>query len=105
MEISAAGLLTIFLAVAVITIDASTTSRTTDVDRTNGINATNVESVNTTPKSDFIDYARPFTNMKNILMHEIQTLDKDVLDKDDAKVNADFFVTYSLLRSIITSIL
>jgi len=97
MEISAAWLLTIFLAVAVITTDASTTStfRTTDMDRTNGVNATNVESVKTTPKNDFIDYARPFTNMKDILMQEIQTLDKNVLDKDDAKVSADFFC-YSL---------
>lgn len=106
MEISAAWLLTIFLVIslAVITTDASTTFRSTDVDRTNGVNATNVESVKTTPKDDFIDYARPFTNMKDILMQEIQTLNKNVLDKDDAKVNADFFC-YSLLRSPITLIL
>lgn len=92
MEISAAWLLlTIFLAIAAIAIDASpTSSHTTEVVRNNEVNATTVESAKTTPKGDFIDYARPYTNMKDILMQEIQTLDKGALDKDDDKVSADF---------------
>ncbi|XP_024885921.1 uncharacterized protein LOC112463655 [Temnothorax curvispinosus] len=96
MGISAAWLLTIFLVVAAITTDASpsSTSRTTEVVRTNGVNATTVEAAKTTPKDSFIDYARPFTNMKDILMQEIQTLDKDTLDKDDAKIQEEVAKTF-----------
>ena len=76
MEISAAWLLTIFLAVATITIDASTVSPPI----VGSENKTTVESTKTTPKSNFVDYARPFTNVKDILMQEIQTLDKETTD-------------------------
>lgn len=90
MEISAAWLLTIFLAVATVTINAShipTTSTKEAISTTVRMsNTTTIKPVKTTPKSNFIDYARPFTNMKDILMQEIQTLDKDV---SDAKVNVD----------------
>ncbi|XP_012537655.1 extracellular matrix protein 2 [Monomorium pharaonis] len=80
MEISAAWLLTIFLAVATVTINASPTpSTTTEAVRTNAEDVT-TESVKTTSKSNFIDYAKPFTNVKDILMQEIQTLDKDTSD-------------------------
>lgn len=92
MEISAAWLLTIFLAVATVTINASPTPTTSTKEaipttvRIQQPNTTTVEPPKTTPKSNFIDYARPFTNMKDILMQEIQTLDKDV---SDTKVNVD----------------
>jgi len=77
MEISAAWLLTIFLAVATITTDASTVSPPI----VDSENKTTVESTpKTTPKSNFVDYARPFTNVKDILMQEIQTLDKEATD-------------------------
>lgn len=106
MEISAAWLLTIFLAVAAITIDAVPTSTqpTTEIVRVSEVNATAVESTKTTPKDNFIDYARPFTNMKDILMQEIQTLDKDTLDKDDDKVS-DFLLHGVYCVSIIFLIL
>lgn len=92
MEISAAWLLTIFLAVATLTTDALTISPlATEV---GSENKTTVESAKTTPRNNFIDYARPFTNVKDILMQEIQTLDKDATD---AKVNADRKNTYYLI--------
>lgn len=96
MGISAAWLLTVFLAVAAITIDASTisTTRTTETVRVSEVNATTVESTKTTPKDNFIDYARPFTNVKDILMQEIQTLDKDALDKDDVKASDFLYGVY-----------
>ncbi|KAG5312528.1 LRC15 protein, partial [Acromyrmex insinuator] len=85
MEISAAWLLTIFLAIA--TIDASTTPSA----KIDSQNKTTVESTKTTPKSNFVDYARPFTNVKDILMREIQTLDKDATD---AKIQEEMAKTF-----------
>ncbi|XP_011052746.1 PREDICTED: leucine-rich repeat-containing protein 15 isoform X2 [Acromyrmex echinatior] len=85
MEISAAWLLTIFLAIA--TIDASTTPSA----KIDSQNKTTVESTKTTPKSNFVDYARPFTNMKDVLMREIQTLDKDATD---AKIQEEMAKTF-----------
>lgn len=84
MEISAAWLLTISLAVATITIDARTTPGSPST--TEAIPSKNAEDIKPTPKSNFIDYASPFTNMKDILMQEIQTLDKDA---SDAKIQEE----------------
>ncbi|XP_011882249.1 PREDICTED: toll-like receptor 3 [Vollenhovia emeryi] len=89
MENSAAWLLTIFVAVAAVIINASPTPTSPTTVRTSEADAMTGEIVETTPKNNFIDYARPFTNMKDILMHEIQTLDKDALDKDDAKIQEE----------------
>ncbi|KYQ55613.1 Insulin-like growth factor-binding protein complex acid labile subunit [Trachymyrmex zeteki] len=89
MEISAAWLLTIFLAVATLTTDALTISPlATEV---GSENKTTVESAKTTPRNNFIDYARPFTNVKDILMQEIQTLDKDATD---AKIQEEVAKTF-----------
>lgn len=86
MEISAAWLLTIFLAVITVTDGVppptSPSPSTTEFDH-NVVNTTTTESVESTTQSKFLDYARPFSNMKDILMEEIRTLDKDV---SDAKV-------------------
>lgn len=88
MEISAAWLLT-FLAIITVTNGRTTSSTTTSTPFSsttefahNEANTT-TESVKST-QSKFIDYARPFSNMKDILMQEIRTLDKDV---SDAKVS------------------
>ncbi|XP_011160548.2 protein artichoke [Solenopsis invicta] len=86
MEISAAWLLTIFLAVTTITIDAHTTASptpapfTTKTVPTSTEDATTEATKTTISKNNFIDYAKPFTNMKDILMQEIKTLDKDASD-------------------------
>jgi insulin-like growth factor-binding protein complex acid labile subunit len=90
MEISAAWLLTIFLTVATVTIDASPTSTTP---RISEVNKTTVESA--TSKSSFIEYGKPFMNVKDLLMQEIHTLDKDAsLDKDDAKIQEEVAKTF-----------
>lgn len=85
MEISAAWLLTIFLAATTVTDSATTSSDSSLSSSTefvrNEINTT-IESAKVSTKDKFIDYARPFSNIKDILMQEIRTL-----DKDDAKVS------------------
>lgn len=84
MEISAASLLTIFLAATTVTdgVPTSTVSISPSITEfvRNEANAITTESVKSTTQSKFIDYARPFSNIKNILMQEIRTLDKDVSD-------------------------
>lgn len=84
MEISAASLLTIFLAATTVTdgVPTSTVSISPTITEfvRNEANAITTESVKSTTQSKFIDYARPFSNIKNILMQEIRTLDKDVSD-------------------------
>ncbi|EZA61307.1 Insulin-like growth factor-binding protein complex acid labile subunit [Ooceraea biroi] len=101
MEVSAAWLLTIFLAIATVTESAtiqSTTTETvpsssssTEFPRINEINETTVEPVKTTSKSKLADYARPYTNVKDILMQEIRTLDKD---SSDAKTQEEVAETF-----------
>lgn len=88
MEISAAWLLTIFLAATTVTNSVPTSSTdshspsTTEFVR-NEVNTT-IKSAKLSTQDQFMDYARPFSNMKDILMQEIHTLDKDV---SDAKVS------------------
>lgn len=88
MEISAAWLLTIFLAATTVTDSVPTSSDSSLSSSTefirNEINTT-IESAKVSTQDKFIDYAKPFSNMKDILMQEIRTLDKDV---SDAKVSA-----------------
>lgn len=90
MEISAALLLTIFLAATTVT-DGVTPTHIVSISTTefvrNEANTTTTESVNevnTTTKSKFFGYARPFSSIRDILMQEIHTLNKDV---SDAKVS------------------
>ncbi|KAL6263720.1 hypothetical protein P5V15_003806 [Pogonomyrmex californicus] len=75
MEISAAWLLTIL---AVINAKSSPTPSPTSTEsvRISEVNTTITESA--TPKSNFIDYPRPFTNIKDMLMQEIHSLDSNV---------------------------
>jgi hypothetical protein len=92
MEISAAWLLTIFLAIATVTESVTTplitsksvSSSSTEFPRIDEIKETTTGSAETTSKRKLMDYARPFTNVKDILMQEIRTLDKD---SSDAKVS------------------
>jgi len=102
MEISAAWLLTIFLAIATVTESAVTpptssqsvsSSSSTEIPPTDEINEATVGPAETTSKSKLMDYARPFTNVKDILMQEIRTLDKD---SSDAKVS-DLLITQILI--------
>jgi len=95
MEISAAWLLTIFLAVAIM-IDASPTS-TTEVVRSGVVANATVESAKTTFKTNFIDYTKPFTDIKDVLMEQIQTLNKDT---SDAKVNFLLYEEYCIILNI-----
>ncbi|XP_072742536.1 uncharacterized protein Gp150 [Anoplolepis gracilipes] len=96
MEISAAWLLTIFLAATTVTDGVPSTtimpSSTTEFIR-NEVNTTSdtTESVKSTTPSKFLDYAKPFSNMKDILMQEIRTLDKDV---SDAKIQEEVAETF-----------
>jgi len=89
MEISIVWLLTIFLAIA--TVTGSTISPITNKSvlsssfpHADEINETTAVPAETTSKRKLMDYARPFTNVKDILMQEIRTLDKD---SSDAKVS------------------
>lgn len=95
MEVSAAWLLTIFLAIATVTESVPTvpstnkivsssllTTEFSDINERDG--ATTVEPAKTTSKNKLADYARPFTNvkdMKDILMQEIRTLDTESSDE------------------------
>ncbi|GAB1863514.1 Insulin-like growth factor-binding protein complex acid labile chain [Camponotus japonicus] len=87
MEISAAWLLTIFLAATTVTDSATTSSDSSLSSSTefvrNEINTT-IESAKVSTKDKFIDYAGPFSNIKDILMQEIRTL-----HKDDAKIQEE----------------
>lgn len=84
MEISAAWLLTIFLAAITVTDSVPALSTDSHSPNTtefayNEINTT-IESAQLSKQDKLIDYARSFSNMKDILMQEIHTLDKDVSD-------------------------
>ncbi|XP_029162036.1 insulin-like growth factor-binding protein complex acid labile subunit [Nylanderia fulva] len=85
MKISAAWLLT-FLAIITVTNGRTTptasisTSPFPTTELAHNEANTTTESVKST-QNQFVDiYARPFSNMKDILMQEIRTLDKDVSD-------------------------
>lgn len=92
MELLTARLLAIFLvAIAVAAAIPSPTPSTmeTTVFSTSGnqVHSTTAANLNSTPSGKIIDYARPFANVKDILMQEIHDLDKDT---PDAKVSASF---------------
>lgn len=84
MEISAAWLLTIFLAATTVTDSVPTSSPLSSTEFVRNEMNTTIESAKLPTQDKFIDYIKPFPNMKDILMQEIRTLDKDV---SDAKVS------------------
>ncbi|XP_011147036.1 protein artichoke isoform X1 [Harpegnathos saltator] len=93
MEIPAAWLLTIFLVATGTDGTTMTTSpsynETTTVEfsltslRQDATNATTTSGPVQT-ENKFMNYARPFTNVKDILMQEIRTLGEDTSDSSDA---------------------
>nr|XP_012215054.1 PREDICTED: LRR receptor-like serine/threonine-protein kinase GSO2 isoform X1 [Linepithema humile]XP_012215055.1 PREDICTED: LRR receptor-like serine/threonine-protein kinase GSO2 isoform X1 [Linepithema humile] len=91
MEVMAARLLTIFLtaiavAAAVPTTSYSTTESPISSTFASQVNATTAANLNPTPSDKLLDYARPFANVKDILMQEIHDLDKDA---PDAKIQEE----------------
>lgn len=93
MRVQAACLLTIFFLAVVVAASNVTTSptlyngTTTMEFRTTVRQAVNMTAANAmSSENKFINYARPFTNVRDILMQEIRTLDEDAADVSDAKV-------------------
>jgi len=96
MELLAARLLTIFLTIIAATvprISTFTTESPISSTTANQINETIAASLNPTPSGKLIDYARPFANVKDILMQEIHDLDKDT---PDAKVRCKLYIKNAL---------
>lgn len=112
MEIPAALLLTILLAVFTVNCNGTTTAlprneesstefvRTTTAspEKTDTTPRVTTEHVETTSKSKFIHYPQPFTNVKDLLLQEILTLDKD---NSDAMVSVYLPSPHSLPRLVL----